>query len=355
MSSDLRQHSVAKFVLPLFEHYDREKFEIIAYSPFERPDHIQLMIKELITEFKVTQDMSEYEIAQIIREDEIDVLFELNGFTRDNRLRVFPYKAAPIQIFWLGYPFTTGIPEVDYLLLDPYVKPVDEGTLIEKPLVMPESWVCFGEFDDEPINPVLPLERNGYVTFGSLNNPYKLTRKTIAQWAEIMNRVPDSRFLYVRSECKSMILCNNLISEFGSHGIGPERLHFVNNTGMPISHLSFYDEMDISLDPFPLTGGTTTCDSLWMGVPVISKVGAAMHQRLSYSLMTSVGLQELCVETDEDYIEKAVALANEPEALQLLRQELRPTIQNSALCRSEDFARNFCDLMTEVVQRHGVR
>ena len=356
MSSDLRDHSVAKFVLPLLLHYDRENFEIYAYSPYGKPNEpVQEQIKGLVTDFKITADMNEYEIAQLIREDQIDILFELNGFTRDNRLRVFPYKPAPVQIFWLGYPFTTGIPEVDYVLLDPRAKPLNEDWLVEKPLLMPESWVCFGSFDDEPINQTLPLERNGYVTFGSLNSPYKLTRKTIAQWCEIMNRVPDSRFLYVRSQCRSIVLCNNLINEFGDHGIGPERLHFVNNTGMPISHLSFYDEMDITLDTFPLTGGTTTCDSLWMGVPVISKVGPGLHQRLSYSLMTTVGLQDLCVETDEDYIEKAVALAQDPESLHLLRQELRPMIQDSALCRAEDFARDFCNLMTDVVQRHGLR
>lgn len=356
MSSDLRSHSVAKFVLPLLEHYDREKYEIHVYSPFGRPeDLVQQRVKSLIDSFNVTEDLNELEIANQIRDDQIDVLFELNGFTRDNRLKVFSYKPAPIQVFWLGYPFTIGIPEVDYVLLDEKLKPAKDEWLVEEPLLMPESWVCFGAFDDEPISLTLPVERKGYVTFGSLNNPYKLTRETIGQWCKIMNQVPDSRFLYVRSECKSMILCNNLINEFGSHGIGPERLHFVNNTGMPISHLSFYDEMDISLDTFPLTGGTTTCDSLWMGVPVVSKVGRGVHQRLSYSLMESVGLQDLCVETDEEYIEKAIALANDLESLKLLRHELRPAIKNSALCRSEDFARNFCDLMTEVVHRHGVR
>lgn len=356
MSSDLRDHSVAKFALPLLQHYDRENFEIHVYSPYARPrDPVQEQVLKLVTKFNVTEQMNEYEIAQLIREDQIDILFELNGFTRDNRLKVFPYKPAPVQIFWLGYPFTIGIPEIDYVLIDPKLNPQDQNWLVEKPLLMPESWVCFGSFDDEPINQKLPLERNGYVTFGSLNNPYKLTRKSIAQWCEIMNQVPGSRFLYVRSECKSMILCNNLINEFGRHGIGPERLHFVNNTGMPMSHLSFYDEIDITLDPFPLTGGTTTCDALWMGVPVISKVGPGLHQRLSYSLMSTVGLQELCVETDEEYVEKAVALAQDPESLRFLRRELRPMIKQSALCRAEDFARDFCNLMTEVAQRHALR
>lgn len=356
MSSDLRSHAVAKFALPMLRHYDRENFEIYVYSPFaEERDPVQEQVRELVTAFKVIKDLNEHEVAERVRSDEIDILFELNGFTRDHRLRVFPYRPAPVQIFWLGYPFTIGIPEIDYIMLDANIRPLNDDTLVENVLEMPESWVCFGSFDDEPINPTLPLERNGYVTFGSLNNPYKLTRKTIAQWSEVMKRVPDSRFLYVRPELKSMFLWNNLINEFGSNGIGPERLHFVNNTKMPLSHLSFYDEIDVTLDTFPLTGGTTTCDALWMGVPVISKVGPALHQRLSYGLMKTVGLEELCVETDEDYIEKAVALAGELESLQLLRRELRPTILNSALCREEDYGRNFCKVMTDLVQRHGLR
>jgi protein O-GlcNAc transferase len=182
-----------------------------------------------------------------------------------------------------------------------------------------------------------------------------LTRHTIAQWCKIMKQVPDSRFLYVRPECRSLVLCNNLINEFGSHGIGPERLHLVNNSAVKVSHLTFYDEMDISLDTFPLTGGTTTCDSLWMGVPVVSKVGPALHQRLSYGLMSSVGLEELCVKTDEEYIEKAVALAQDLESIKFLRQQLRPMILQSPLCRAEDYTRDFCNLMTEVAHRHGLR
>src|SRR5690606_874057 len=173
------------------------------------------------------------------------------------------------------------------------VKPENDGWLVEKPLLMPESWVCFGGFRLEPISEQLPLERNGMLTFGPMNNPYKLTRDSVAQWCRIMNRVPGSRFLYVRPELSSVVLRNNLITEFGRHGIGPERLFFVNNWKSGLAHFSYYDEIDITLDTFPLTGGTTTCDALWMGVPVISKYGPSLHQRLSYQVMSTISLQEL--------------------------------------------------------------
>jgi predicted O-linked N-acetylglucosamine transferase (SPINDLY family) len=356
VSSDLRHHSVSKFVLPVLENYDREKFEIICYSPTEdTTDRVQNHIKTLVSDFKVLKNVSDREFAETVRADTIDILFELNGFTRDTRLKVMAFKPAPIQIYWLGYPFTTGIEEIDYVILDEYVKPVNENWMVEKPLLMPECWVCFGEFDPEPITIRPPMERNGYVTFGSQNNPYKLNRETIALWSRVMQRVPDSRFLYVRPEADSMILCKNLVDEFDRHGVGPERLHFVNNRKVGLSHLSFYDEIDITLDTYPLTGGTTTCDTLWMGVPVVTKYGPSMHQRLSYSHLQNLGLGELCTETDDAFVDVAVGLAEEPEALALMRQELRGVLKDSALCRSADYARNFTDLMLELVDKHNLR
>lgn len=356
ISSDLRHHSVAKFVLPILENYDQEKFEFYCYSPFEdTKDQVQQKIRSLIAEFRVMQDISDHEFAETIRADKIDILFELNGFTRDTKLKVMAYKPAPVQIYWLGYPFTTGVKEIDYILLDPHVKPVNEEWLVEKPLLMPECWVCFGEFPDEPISLELPVERNGAITFGSQNNPYKLTREVIALWSRVMQKVPNSRFLYVRPECSSLILRKNLVEEFERNGIGPERLFFVNNWDHGLSHLGYYNEIDITLDTFPLTGGTTTCDTLWMGVPVITKFGPSMHQRLSFSHLTNVHLADLSVEDDDSFVEVAVDLANDHDSLRLLRQELRNGIKESALCRSEDFYTSFEKLMLELVSRHELR
>jgi len=356
MSSDLRQHSVAKFVLPVLQNYDRDRFEIYCYSPVESPgDPVQQLIRGLVKEFRVVQNRPDREFADVIRADAIDILFELNGFTKDTKLKVLAYKPAPVQIYWLGYPFTTGIEEIDYVLLDPNVKPVNDSWMVEKPLLMPESWVCFGSFTEEPISETLPVERTGMITFGSLNNPYKLTREVIALWSRVMNEVPNSRFLYVRPECHAMMLIANLTKEFERNGISRERLYFVNNRAAPISHLSYYDDIDITLDTWPLTGGTTTADTLWMGTPVVSKYGRSMHQRLSYSMLKSVGLEGLCVQTDDDYVNAAVALANDFDSLRLLRHELRRSVRESALGRAEDYARAFCDLMSEVAARHGLR
>ncbi len=355
MSSDLRMHSVAKFVLPLFKTIDRSRFELHCYTPYEEEgDPVQAEFKELVDSFVVTQGWSDHRSAEKVRDDAIDILFEMNGFTRDSRMKVMTLRPAPIQIEWLGYPFTTGVAEIDYLLLDPETQPENPDWLVEKPLLMPDSWVAFGELDPEPISEKTPFERNGRLTFGTMNNPYKYTREMIATWAEIMSAVPGSRFLVVRPECGSMAFCTHFAKEMERRGIGADRLNFVDNHKLSLAHLAYYDEIDISLDTFPVTGGNTTCDSLWMGVPVVSLYGPSLHQRVSASLLNKVGLGELCTTSREEYVRIALDLAEDRETREFLRVNLRPKLQNSCLGDTEGWARNFEKLMEELVVRHGL-
>lgn len=355
MSSDLRIHSVAKFVLPLFQTIDRTRFELYCYTPYEEHgDSVQEQFKEVVDSFQVTQGWSDHQTAQKIRDDAVDILFEMNGFTRDSRMKVMTLKPAPIQIEWLGYPFTTGVAEIDYLLLDPDTQPENPEWLVEEPLLMPHSWVAFGELDPEPISEKTPFERNGRLTFGTMNNPYKYTPEMIATWAEIMCAVPESRFLVVRPECGSMAFCTNYAKAMERNGISADRLNFVNNRMLSLPHLSFYDEMDISLDTFPVTGGNTTCDSLWMGVPVVSLCGPSLHQRVSASILNKVGLSELVTATREDYVKIAIELAGDRETCEFLRVNLRPQLQNSCLGDTEGWARDFESLMEELVRKHDL-
>lgn len=355
MSSDLRNHSVGHAVKPLFETYDRDRFEIYCYAPWEDTgDAVQNRIKDWVTSFKVSANPSQRDLAQIIRDDEVDILFDINGFTLHNRLGTMAYRAAPVQIFWLGYPFTVGLPEIDYILLDALCKPENEDWLCEEPLLMPETWVTFGALDAIPIDPELPFERNGAITFGSQNNPNKFTRPMIALWAEIMKRVPDSRFLLVRPECSSLSLCTNLAKEFERNGIGADRVYFVDNRAHGLHHMTYYDEMDVTLDTYPVTGGNTTVDALWMGAPVVSLVGNSLNQRLSYSLMTNAGVGDLCTRSTEDYVDKAVALAGDHDRLRELRFGMRRQFLESPLGQTERFAENFQNLMEQVARKHGL-
>lgn len=348
LSSDLRRHSVANFVLPIVKNYDRSKFEIHCFSPYAVPgDNIQEQIMELVDGFHVLKNYSDREAALYIRDQEIDVLLELNGFTRDTMIKSLRFKPAPIQIYWLGYPFTTGLPEVDYILVDPYFSPEREDWLIETPLKMPEAWVCFDSFREEEICGELPVERNGFVTFGTLNNTYKFTRECVAAWCTVMREVENSRFLLVRPEADSVILRNMLKKEFADNGIDPSRIEFFNNFNRPDSHLKYYNLIDISLDTFPMTGGTTTCDAIWMGCPVISLVGPALHQRVSYSLLENAGCGELACRSLEEYMGTAVLLARDHDSLRDYRHKMRPALASSPLCQSERFARNFEKVISE--------
>jgi predicted O-linked N-acetylglucosamine transferase (SPINDLY family) len=341
MSSDLRDHPVAYFALPIIEHYDRDRFEFICYSFYPAPpDRVQSFMQQRVLGFRSMLQATDVEIAQQIADDELDILFELGGSTRYNRLEVLAYRAAPLQASWLGYPHSAGIGAIDYIMVDPYLKPDDPALLIEKPFVMPESWVCLGRlgFREEPIEAGTPEERAGALTFGTMNNPYKYTPELFALWAEVMNRVPGSRFLFVRPEAGAPTFRANIAREFGKHGVGEDRLMFESVRG---KHMRHYNRIDIALDSAPHTGGTTTCETLWMGCPTVTLVGEAFFERLSYSNLSNAGLGDLCGFTREQYVQIAVDLAKDRARRLDLRQNLRESLRTSPLGDAQRWVKNF--------------
>lgn len=355
LSSDLRSHSVARFLRPIIQRYDRSRFAVHCYSAFRATgDAVQEEIKGLVDSFMYVDSMSPREIAQAIRVDGVDVLLELNGFTTGTRINALAYKPAPVQMSWLGYPFTCGLKAIDYIVMDRFLLP-DESTLVEEPIVMPDAWICVSTFNETEIDPVLPMERNGYVTFGTLNNPYKFDRDIIALWAKVMSRVPNSRFLLVRPEASSVVLCRNLVEEFAKQGVGADRIFLLDNWKEKRDHLSYYNEIDISLDTFPVTGGTTTCEALWMGVPVVSLVGEAYHHRVSSAILKHCGLAELCVETNDQFVDRAIRLAKDHAKLSAWRTGLRDVMRASPLCDEPRFVHQFQEMLEQVVRHHGLR
>ena len=350
MSSDLRNHPVSYFALPIIEHYDRAGFEIYCYSFYpQAPDAVQAHIAKNVSEFRLMSDLSNEDVAAKIAGDELDILFELGGTTRYNRLQVMAHRPAPVQVSWLGYPHSAGLSEIDYILVDPYLQPADPKLLIERPFTMPESWVCLGRlgFHDElRIEPGIPEERAGHLTFGTANNPYKFSEDLMALWARVMAQVPGSRFLFIRPEAGSAAFRRNIGQALERHGIAPDRLDFVPIRG---AHMPHYNRIDIALDTAPHTGGTTTCESLWMGVPTVTLVGPAFFERLSYSNLSNAGLGDLCAQTPDAYVEIAVRLAAERERRRDLRQGMRARIRAHPLGQTERWVRNF-----EAVTRQAV-
>lgn len=354
LSSDLNSHSVATCLMPLLEDYDRSRFEIFCYSPKDvAGDPVQARIQGLVDKYHLLVNQPDLEFARTIRNDEVDILFELNGITQHSRTTVTAYKPAPVQVSYLGYPFTFGVGKIDYMLLDRFLAPEQEGLLVETPLVMPGSWICFTNMGECDVNPVPPSEANGYVTFGTLNNPYKFTREAVALWAKVMRNVPNSRFLVVRWTDSSTLRCHHLIEEFARHDIGADRLYFMRNE--PGKHLPCYHQIDLSLDTFPLTGGNTTADALWMGVPVVSLRGPSYHQRISHAILSHAGLGDLSCATKEEFVVTAVRLANDVEWRRQLRPALRGQLLESDMFRRDRFVPAFQQTMLGLVEKHGLR
>jgi protein O-GlcNAc transferase len=352
MSSDLRQHPVGYFALPLFEHPD-DRFEIYCYSFYQgaRADRMQEMFASASKEYRWKPDINAFDAAQMIADDQLDILFELGGSTHMNKLEVIAFKPAPKQASWLGYPHSAGLKAIDYLLCDPYNTPPRRDLLVEEPLTMPSSWIALGRMvfsEGFVIEPGLPQDRQGgHITFGTANNPHKYNPETFALWARVLQATPDSTFMFVRPEGGTPTFRRNVIAEFGKHGIAPERIQFSNIRGR---HMPFYNQLDITLDPFPLTGGTTTTESLWMGVPVVSLVGEAFYERLSASILTNSGLGDLATPDPDEYVRIATALAADRERRLHLRQTLREQIRSGPLGQTQQFAADFYDLVARTVR-----
>ena len=346
MSSDLRGHAVAPFVAPLVDHAADCGVELYCYSAYPGPaDGFQRHVAEHAAAFRLLPGADAQAMARAIAADAPDVLIEVGGSTGDNRFEALAHRLAPVQVSWLGYPHSVGLSTIDGLVLDPHLAPTEPGLILEQPLLMPTSWVALspGYFrDDVPLAPGLPQDRKGRATFGTAGNPYKYSAATLDAWARVLAAVPGSRFLFVRPEGAAPTFRRNIEAHFARHGVEADRLEFAAVRG---GHLPYYGEIDVSLDTFPLTGGMTTCEALWMGVPVVSLAGKAVYERLSHSLLTNAGLGDLSTDTVEAYVARAAQLAQDRERLRAWRAEGRKTLM-AALGDMPAFARDFFALVT---------
>lgn len=354
MSSDLRNHPVAYFAMPLFEFLDHNRFEVYCYSWCRNePDQVHKYLETRVNAFRWHKAISDRDAAELIAKDRVDILFELGSSTDMNKLEVMAYRPAPIQASWLGYPHSAGLESIDYILVDPFINPPDPALLIEKPFIMPHSWVAMGNLgfnEQEQINPIIPSQRNGFVTYGTANNPYKYSPTVLTTWAKVVAATPHSKFKFVRPESGVPSFKESMIAAFARQGVSEDRLIFAAVRGR---HMRWYNEMDISLDTFPQTGGTTTCESMFMGVPVISLVGPAFFERLSYSNLSNAGLGDLCCFTIDDYIRRAVQLAGDSERRKLLRNGLRFDIRDRPLGQPHVFARDFYNMVEKTIAAHA--
>jgi predicted O-linked N-acetylglucosamine transferase (SPINDLY family) len=338
LSPDFRQHPVGYFIQHILAARDRARFEVYCYSNSPKHDPLTEFIRSQADRFIPVATLSDEALAQRIRDDRVDILVDLAGHTSGNRLTVLARRPAPVQMTWIGYLNTTGLSRVDYRISDPHADP-DEGVLgTERLLRLPECFLCFGDFPQSAVEPVPACERHGVVTFASFNNLMKLTAPAVRLWAEILQRVPGSRLVVMALGAGSHTVRTRLGAEFERHGLDPGRLVLQESLSRQ-AYFDFHNEVDIVLDTFPYNGGTVTCGALWMGVPVVTRVGPAHRQRVSYSLLKNIGLDETIAADEAQYVEIAVRLATAPATLAQLRRELPGQVRHSVLCDAPRFAR----------------
>jgi predicted O-linked N-acetylglucosamine transferase (SPINDLY family) len=343
ISPNLTDNFVGYFIWPLFEHLNKQQFDLYCYStvkdlngPFNK------MIRESSYVYK---DFHRQELqSKDIASDNIDILLEVNAVS--HHASILSERPARLQISWLDSVYALGMPpapqSIDFAVVDPYIQPKNPSFAVHKPLIMPSTWVVWGSHHPLlwSIELGIPEDKNGYITFGTMNSVMKLTPEVIAIWAQIMMMVPNSRFLYVRPETAASTMRQNFCLEMAKHGINEDRIGFIATRD---KYMDAYNKIDIALDTFPRTGGTTTCEALIMGVPVVSLVGTCMFERISFSNLSNVGLEDLCALNHEEYIKIAIKLASDKNRRLQLRKKLRQTLLDSPLGQDKKFVDDFCE------------
>ena len=340
VSPDFRTHSVAYFLEPLFGNHDAAQVETYAYACSPRLDETTERLRAEAHHWRDLTCLDDQSAFARIQDDAIDILVDLSGHTAGNRLPLFRMKPAPVQITWLGYPATTGLDAMDYRLTDGIADPPGHEAYYSEELIrVPGCFLCYMPPPQAPPVAPAPATSAGHVTFGSFNNQAKINEEVIALWSRLLHSVSNSRLLLKNPSLSDPATADYCRTRFAEHAIEAERLELIGLATTTEAHLDTYRRVDIALDTFPYNGTTTTCEALWMGVPVITHEGHIHAGRVGASLLNAVGLNDLVGCDPDDYLAKAAALAENPARFTELRQSLRDTMSDSLLCDGATFAR----------------
>lgn len=354
VSGDFKLHSVHAFFEPLFDAHNRAEFCVYLYSNVAQPDVATEAYEAKADGFRNIRGLSDRQAAELIAGDRIDILVDLSGHTGDQRLGVFAWKPAPVQVTWLGYPNTTGMATIDYRFSDEITEPTGDADRYSSETIyrLPGGFHCFRPVSIAPDVAPCPAETNGQITFGSYNYLAKINTEVIDTWASILAHVPNSRLL-LKARGLSDLLCREaFIARFRDAGVSPNRVEILNYTRGIAEHLELYGRVDIALDTFPYNGTTTTCEALWMGVPVIALLGETHAARVSASLLDQIGLEPLIAPSKEAYIAHACELADDIPRLAELRRQIRPAMMASPLRDETGFARRIETAYRDIWREH---
>lgn len=336
ISPDFRKHSAASTFLNLFKHHQRQRIEVYAYADLIKPDSLTQSFQLHCDHWRDITALSTSELFDLIQHDQIDILVDLAGHTSHNRLETLVLKPAPIQMTGLGYGFTTGLKSVDYRFSDPYVTPPELVRYNSEKIVYLNSLMNWQPYPKPLDCGEPPVLKNGFITFGCSNTLFKINHRLIRVWSKLLTQLPTAKLFLKAPEFDQEKNRYYFRERFQTFGIASERLLFKGYSSLE-EHLLFNQSIDIALDPFPYNGGITSCEILWMGVPLLTLLEG---NQVGYSILANLGLTEFIAKSESDYIQRAIELAGNTPQLKTYRQTLRPLIEDSILCNGQFFTRD---------------
>jgi len=351
ISSDFQKHPIGFFLLDLLKFLKNKGLNLYAYlnKSADKEDQYSYLLKQGLDKYYNINSLKDSETIDLILKDKIDILIDMNGITFGNKLTIFVNKPAPIQVTWAGCLTSTGLREIDYIIGDPYVTPLEnKNHFVEKIWQLPKIWCHLSSSDIQNINTdKTPALKNNYITFGSFNNLHKMNELVISTWSKILNLVPDSVLFLKTVQLENDLFKDKIIKQFLNNGIFQDRL-ILDKYSKREDLLPVYNKIDIALDTFPYNGGTTSFEAVWMGVPVLTITGEKFISRCGLSINKNLGLEDWIAKNPEDYINKAVMFSKDFLKLDLIRSQLRNNSRKSILFNSEEFSNNLADSFKEM-------
>ncbi|WP_109476787.1 tetratricopeptide repeat protein [Paraburkholderia sp. C35] len=340
VSGDLKKHPVGYFIESVLANLDASRVQMVAYPTRDIADELTARIKPSFSAWTSIAGVSDEAAAQRIREDNIDILIDASGHSTHNRLPLFAWKPAPVQVSWPGYFASTGVRAIDYILGDAHVLPEAEAShFIEKPWRLPDSYLCFTPPAEHVETGTLPMLANGHVTFGYFGNVTKVTDHVVGVWSALLQKVPNAVLFLKSGQFDDAHVRDAFVRRFATRGIPASRL-IIEGRSARDAYFAAYRRVDMMLSPFPYGGGTTTAEAFWMGVPVLVRHGERFVTHIAETLCHTAGLSDWIAEDDAAYVDKAVAFAADQAHLSALRAGLRAQLLASPLCDAARFARN---------------
>ena len=346
-STNFRDHAVMKFFIPTIKFLNKN-FETFAFN-YTNPRYQDDITKELKKNFSSWHDIHDLDdiaAVNLIRKNKINILFDLVGYSGGGRLELFKYRSAPTQISWIGYTNSSGINEMDYIIADPNVL-ISNEHYTEKILRLPNIWSCHSPLKEQIKVNELPFKKNGFITFGSFNNFAKISDNTINLWSQLLKKI-ESRLLLKSSSTGHESAKRTILKKFENYGVDLKKIEFLKRSESYEKHLQCYNKIDISLDTIPYNGATTSFESIWMGVPVLTTIGNSFTSRYGYSINKNLNLNDFIGKNNEDLLNKAVIITTKIDELSKLRNNLRSMAMKSPLFDTDKFNNDFLNLIRQI-------